>query len=47
MTDDTRQPTDPDRDDAEREQPAEDAPSPLVEDGDSVGGPPDGDEEAD
>lgn len=36
MTDDNRQPNEPDRDDSEREQPVEDAPSPLIEDGDSV-----------
>ena len=43
---DTRRPTDPDRDDAEGEQPAEDAPTPLVEDGDTVSTP-NHDDEAD
>ena len=43
MPNDTPQPTDHDRDDAEREQPAEDAPTPLVEDGDSVSNPDDND----
>ena len=41
MTKDDRQPDDPGRDDAEREPPAKDAPTTLVEDGDSVSNPDD------
>ncbi len=46
MTDD-KKPTEPDRNDAEREQPAEDAPTPLVKDGDPVVTAPDQDGKAD